>query len=134
MKALSKKQAKFLLAIAPRIVPDVKELDAQGQEIFLGIIDGALMVRSRALRRQFASFLSVMRLLPILRYGAPLDKLSPSKQDKVIGWFQDSPSALLRRGLWGLKALIFMGYYGQPGVYEKIKFTPVLDGNERLHG
>ena len=134
MKALKDKQAKFLMAIAPRIVPDIAELDPQRKEEFLRIIDDALMVRSLSLRRQFSTFLSVMRFLPILRYGAPLEKLSFAKQDKVIGWFQDSPSALLRRGLWGLKALVFMGYYGQASVYERIKFTPVLNGNERLHG
>jgi hypothetical protein len=45
---------------------------------------------------------------------------------------ESSPVRLLRVGVWGLKTLIFMGYYGQPVIAARTGYTPSLDGNEVL--
>jgi hypothetical protein len=51
----------------------------------------------------------------------------------VLRWFEDCPVGLLRKGFWGLKAMVFMGYYGQPETNELVGYAPELDGKARLH-
>jgi hypothetical protein len=133
MKSLSQEKAEFLQVLAARIVPEITELDAAGLGRFFGIIDGALQDRPSSVRQQFASFLGVLRWAPLVRYGSPLEKLRADRQDAVLRWFEDCPVGLLRKGFWGLKAMIFMGYYGQPETNELVGYAPELDGKARLH-
>ena len=75
----------------------------------------------------------MLRWVPLARYGSPLDKLQAERQDAVLRWFEDCPVSILRKGFWGLKAMIFMGYYGQPETNEIVGYAPELDGRARLH-
>jgi len=133
MKSLSQDKAQFLQTLAARIVPETTELDAAGSGHFFGIIDDALQDREASVRRQFAVFLGVLRWAPLVRYGVPLDKLSADRQDAVLRWFEDCPVSLIRKGFWGLKAMIFMGYYGQPETNELVGYAPDFDGRTGLH-
>ena len=133
MKSLSQEKAEFLQVLAARIVPETTDLDAAGLSRFFGIIDGALQDRPASVRRQFAVFLGLLRWAPLARYGSPLDKLRTARQDAVLRWFEDCPVSLLRKGFWGLKAMVFMGYYGQPETNELVGYAPEFDGRERLH-
>ena len=85
------------------------------------------------MRRQFATFLGVLRWVPLARYGGPLDKLRAERQDAVLRWFEDCPVSILRKGFWGLKAMIFMGYYGQPETNDLVGYAPEIDGRAKLH-
>jgi len=132
MAVLTPSQKDFLLRLAPRIVPESSSLASGGREEFFRIIAEALEARPASMRRQFSLFLSILRWAPLLRYGALLDALPPHNQDAVLRWFQNSPVALLRKGFWGLKTLIFMGYYGRPEVGGSVHYTPSKQGNEFL--
>lgn len=120
------------MKMAVCIVPEIETLDDRGRERFLNIIDDTLATRPPAIRRQFGFFLDILRLSAIFRRFKPLDRLGPDEQGRVLRRFQHSSNNLLRRGLWGLKTLVFMGYYGQTQVAEKIRYTPSLNGNEML--
>ena len=133
MKSLSQENAEFLGVLASRIVPETRELDGAGQARLFGIIDGALQDRDPSVRRQFGTFLGVLRWASLFRYGGPLEKLSAERQDAVLRWFEDCPVALLRKGFWGLKAMVFMGYYGQPETNDLVGYAPEFDGGARLH-
>jgi hypothetical protein len=133
MKSLSQEKAEFLQVLAARIVPETAALDSAGLSRFFGIIDHALLARPVPVRRQFAVFLGLLRWAPVLRYGAPLEKLRANRQDSVLRWFEDCPASLLRTGFWGLKAMVFMGYYGQPETNELVGYAPDFGGGERLH-
>ena len=133
MKSLSQEKAEFLQVLAARIVPETTDLDAAGLSRFFGIIDEALQDRPASVRRQFAIFLGVLRWASLARYGSPFDKLRAERQDAVLRWFEDCPVSLLRKGFWGLKAMVFMGYYGQPETNELVGYAPEFDGRERLH-
>ncbi len=126
-------QSRFFLCLARRIVPESETLDEAGRQRFLTIIGDALATRTPKMRKQVAIFLKMMRWLPAMRYGLPLDKLAPERQDAVLRWFQDHPRALLRKGFWGIKALVYMGYYGRPEVHERLGYRPSTSGNELLH-
>jgi hypothetical protein len=120
--------------VAARVVPAFSALDPEGRDRFAATVRTALAARPRSLQRQFALFLSVVRWAPAVRFGAPFDRLAPARQDAVLRWFMDAPLGKLRGGFWGLKALVFMGYYGQPEVWSAIRYAPSFSGNELLHG
>jgi hypothetical protein len=128
VKSLSQEQAEFLKILAARIVPETSEMDAAGESRFFDIVDGALQERGSTVRRQFATFLGVVRWSPVVRHGVPFDRLSPDRQDVVLRWFEDCPVGLLRKGTWGLKTMIFMGYYGQTETNPLVGYFPTFDG------
>jgi hypothetical protein len=132
MKSLPHEKAAFLGVLAARIVPEFSDLDAAGASRFYTIIDDALQDRPPTMRRQFGVFLSVMRWAPIVRYAAPFHRLAPARQDAVLRWFEDAPIALLRKGTWGLKSMVFMGYYGQPETNALVGYQPAFDGRDGL--
>ena len=132
MKSLSREKAEFLRVVASRIVPETSSLDAAAAGRFFGIIDEALLDREPAVRRQFAIFLGVLRWAPLARYGGPLDRLSTEHQDAVLRWFEDCPVDLLRKGMWGLKTMVFMGYYAQPESNSLVGYCPTFDGRGGL--
>ena len=133
MKSLSRDKAGFLRVLAARIVPETVALDSAGRARFLSIIDHALQDRDPKVRRQFSIFLGVLRWAPLFRYGVSFDGLRIDRKDGVLGWFEDCPVSLLRKGFWGLKAMVFMGYYGQPETNEEIGYEPSFDGRDGLH-
>ena len=115
----------LLLAIGGRIAPGLRNLDSPGRERFIAIIEHAVSSRNPDVRRQLRLFLLVMRWLPALRYGQPFERLTPPQQDAVLHWFHDAPVRPLRHGFWGVKTLVFMGYYGRPEAGESIGYRPV---------
>ncbi len=134
MPPLSDGQWAFLMRVAERIVPATASLDGGGRARFAAIVTRALAARPRAIQRQFRLFLALLRWAPLLRFGARFDLLRPERQDAVLCWLMDAPLARLRGGMWGLRALVFMGYYGQPEAWPAIHYAPSFAGNERLHG
>jgi hypothetical protein len=132
MKSLAAGKAGLLRVLAARIVPETCALDAAGLHRFFSIVDDALQERKPSVRRQFAVFLGVLRWAPMVRYGSRLDRLRGDRQDAVLRWFEDCPVGLLRKGFWGLKAMVFMGYYGQPETNELIGYRARFDGREGL--
>jgi len=132
MKSLAGGKVGFLRVLAARIVPETGVLDAAGLGRFFSIVDDALQERKPAVRRQFGVFLGVLRWAPVVRYGRRLDALPADRQDAVLRWFEDCPVGLLRKGFWGLKAMVFMGYYGQPETNGLIGYRARFDGREGL--
>ena len=133
MPPLSDRQWAFFLRVAERLVPAVGTLDLGGRARFAAIVSRALSGRPPAIQRQLALFLALVRWAPCLRWLAPFDRLAPERQDAVLRAFMDAPVARVRAGLWGLRALAFMGYYGQPEVWPTLGYAPSFHGNERLH-
>jgi len=100
----------------------------------LGIVDAALQDRDPGTRKQLGTFLSIIRWTPVVRFGRPLDRLAPERRDATLRWFQDCPVGVLRKGFWGLKTLVFMGYYGRPECWAEIGYAPEFDGRAGVRG
>ncbi len=133
MDPLNPKQWGVLLAVARRVVPEVGRMDLAGQSAFRDVVAYALNQRDEGLRRQFRLFLTVISALGVVRYGRPFARLPEARQDAILRWLQEAPAARLAAGFWGLKTVIFMGYYSQEAVAPTIGYTPSFAGNERLH-
>ena len=128
MKSLSDTHAAFFMVVAESITPEVASLDADGRARLAAIVDTALQDRDATTRKQIGSFLSVIKLAPVIRYGRVFDRLDSDRRNAVLRWFENCPISLLRSGFWGLKVLVFMGYYGQPEHTEIVGYAPDFDG------
>jgi hypothetical protein len=122
----------FLLLLAHRLAPGSQTMSTEEVQAFFAAVRRTLGARPRALQLQFALFLSVVRWLPALRYGGPIERLSPEDQDAALRWFQSAPIGLLRKGFWGLKTIVYLGYYGQPEIAARLGWKPAKDGNAYL--
>ncbi len=133
MSPLSERRWALFLDVGRRVVPALAALDSEGSERFAAIVAKALAERPSSIRRQLGLFLSVIRWAPLLRFGAPFPRLAPERKDAALRWLMDAPIAKARSGFWGLRSLVFMGYYGRPEVWPAVRYAPAFDGNERLH-
>jgi len=128
MKSLSAEHAAFFMVVAETITPEVAALDPNGRARMEAIVDTALLDRDQTTRSQFGTFLGVIRMAPILRYGRAFDRLDADRRAAVLRWFQNCPISLLRKGFWGLKVLVFMGYYSQEENWSSIGYAPEFNG------
>jgi hypothetical protein len=122
----------FLLVVGARIAPGIAELDGAALDRVAAIVERAIGARPPSLQRQLRLFLDVLRWAPLARYGRPFDRLRPEQQDAVLRWFHDAPLTPLRHGFWGVKTLIYMGYYGRPEAGAGIGYHPSRSGNAFL--
>jgi len=109
-------------ALVQTIVPDASRLDAAGWAAVEKIIERALASRPPALRRQLRLFLHALEWLPFLYYGRRFTALDPVRRSRFLQRIQDAPLLLVRRGVWGLRTLILLGYYGRPAAAAEIGY------------
>ena len=100
-------------AVATTVVPEAARLDESGWAALEDIIEQALARRPARLRRQLRTLISLLEWLPLFRYGRRLTALDFTRRARVLAAVQDAPVLLLRRGFWGLRTLILMGYYAR---------------------
>jgi len=77
------------------------------------IIARALAARPAKVRRQIAIFLRGLDLLSFVRHGRPFVALSATDATRLLESLSRSKLLLLRRGVWGVRTLAFMGYYAR---------------------
>lgn len=108
--------------MATVMVPEARELDADGWRRAEAIVEDALAARPPGVRRQLALFVRVAHWLPVLRWGRPLTRLSPDRRLRYLRWLARAPVLAIRRGAWGVRTLAFMAYYGQEEVRTEIGY------------
>jgi len=101
-------------AIAATVVPEAAHLDEEAWEDAEDAIESTIATRSDALRRQLRLLVKVIDFLPILRYGRRFSALDDDRRLRALQWLQASRLLPLRRGVWGLRTLILLGYYSRP--------------------
>jgi len=117
-------------AIATCVVPEAARLDAAQWGEMEAIVARAVAARSRAVQRQLALFLAVLEWLPLLRYASRLSRLDPVRRATFLNRLQRAPVLLLRRGFWGLRTLVLMGYYGRSAAAAEIGYRADARGWE----
>lgn len=101
-------------AIAVTVVPDASALDEAGWNDLDALVEKTLARRPPAMRRQLVLFVRAIEHLPRLRWGRPFADLSPDERTRFLSGLEHAPLLLLRRGFWGLRTLVFLGYYARP--------------------
>jgi hypothetical protein len=117
-----------LYAIATTIVPEASALDDRAWAEVHAVIDAAVAARDARVRRQLATFLRLLQVLPIPRYGRPLTSLNARQRRDFLEWIERSPLLVVRRGFWGIRTLVFMGYYTRADVAAAIGYRASADG------
>ena len=91
-------------------------------------IERALAQRPSAVRHQLASFLRLIDWFPLLRHGRRLTKLDSEKRTAFLQSLERHPLLLIRRGIWGVRTLVFLGYYTRADVAALIGYRAHPDG------
>src|SRR2546425_5889559 len=105
-------------AIAVTVVPEAARLERAQWDEFEAIVAHAVAARPPGLRRQLLLLLHLLEWLPLLRHGRRLSRLDPARRARLLHRWQTAPLLLLRRGVWGVRTLVLMGYYGRPEAAE----------------
>ncbi len=117
-------------ALASTIVPDSAGLD-EGQWLEVeAIIDDYLARRPAALRAQLRTFVRVLGLLPLARWGRTFVALDPQRRTRFLAGVQDSPVLIVRRGFWGLRTMVYLGYYSRAAAAAEIGYRGHVRGWE----
>lgn len=115
-------------ALSETFVPEVAEMDEAEWKRAFGIVEGALNDRPRAVQRQVALLVRALDGLSLIRHGRRLPKLDSDRRLGLLESVQRSRLLLLRRGLWGLRSLAFMGYYARPEVHPELGYAARAGG------
>jgi hypothetical protein len=97
-------------------------LDEEGWREAEATIEKALIPRPAGVKKQIRLFLRLVNLLPVMSTGRTLMGLSPTRRSAFLARMQRSRVMPLRRGLWGIRTLLFMGYYNQAPVRRGIGY------------
>ena len=117
-------------AVATCVVPEAARLEAAQWDELEAIVARAIAARSRSVQRQLTLFLILLEWLPLLRYARRLSRLDTTRRANFLDRLQRAPLLLLRRGLWGVRTLILMGYYGRPAAAREIGYRADARGWE----
>jgi hypothetical protein len=109
-------------AVAETVVPEARVLPPEEWRTLEAIVEGALAERPAPLCRQLRLLVRTIELLPLLRYGRGFTALDPARRTAVLRLLQGAPLVLLRRGFWGLRTLVLMGYYARPAAAAAIGY------------
>ncbi len=100
-------------ALAEAMVPATQHYGAAEWAEMEAMVETALGARPRALQQQLLTFVRVVNLLAVPLSGRTLVALRAAARERVLHRLERAPVALLRRGVWGVRTLIFMGHYAR---------------------
>jgi hypothetical protein len=111
-------------AAAVAFVPELAEAAPPTWQRMEDTVAGALATRPPGMVRQLIGFVRLLDLAARIRYGRSLAGLDPTRRARLLHAVERAPILLLRRGVWGLRTLVFMGYYTQSEVAAAIGYRP----------
>lgn len=115
-------------AVGAVCVPDLAHADEATWAAVEGIVGAQLAARPAAERRAFLWFLRALPLLLTLAGRRRLAAQLPAERAAALRRLADGPVALVRRGVWGLRALVIVGAYGRPSVGRELGWHPDARG------
>ncbi|HXY50239.1 MAG TPA: gluconate 2-dehydrogenase subunit 3 family protein [Terriglobales bacterium] len=110
-------------AVACTVVPEANQLDEQGWQELETLVETTLRDRPPAMQRQLRWFLRAIRWLSVFRYGREFASLSADRRTRVLSHLQDHRIRPIRCGFWGLRTLVFLGFYGRAEAVKAIGYA-----------
>ena len=111
-----------LRPLAISFVPEIAGATAAEWSALEERIAQALAARPAAMRRQLGLFVRVLQAASRIRYGTGLAALDSGRRTALLEAFAGSPLLLFRRGIWGLRTLVMLGWYTQPSVVSALGY------------
>lgn len=118
-------------ALAATFVPELGAAHPDQWAALTTTVEAALRGRPPALTRQLVSFIRALDVVCRLRFWCPLASADPAQRLRLLRSFEGSPLLAFRRGVWGLRTLVFMGYYTQPEVVAALGYRANAAGWRR---
>lgn len=109
-------------ALARTIIPETTVLDDEGWAAMERTVDHALAQRPARMQRQLRLLLRMIEQLPRARTGRSFSALDEVRRTRFLEKLQHSPVKLIRRGVWGVRTLILMGYYTRTEAMEGVGY------------
>ena len=109
-------------AVAVTVVPEAQALDEKAWGEVEATIEKGLESRPESMKRQLRLFLRAIDVLPLFRFARKFTALDFDQRTKFLLALQDSPLLLIRRGFWGVRTLVYMGYYGRDDAQRAIGY------------
>ncbi|HSP15254.1 MAG TPA: hypothetical protein VLV78_10930 [Thermoanaerobaculia bacterium] len=114
--------------LAVTIVPEAGTLDERGWDELEQIIERGLTSRPESIRRQLRILVRALNVLPLIRFGKTFGALDSANRIAFLEGVQNAPLLLVRRGFWGLRTLVFMGYYSRDAARDAIGYRADVRG------
>ena len=109
-------------AAATTFVPELAAADAVVWERLEATVATMLARQPARSTRQLALFVRLLDGLALATRFGRFARLTPDGRHAVLARCERAPSLLIRRGVWGLRTLVFAGYYTQPDVMAGIGY------------
>lgn len=122
----------LLRAFAATVTPEMASIDDVRWRSVEDVIERALSRRPARMQRQVVMLLRVIDVLSRARYGRGFATLGDPRRTALIEGLERAPVALIRKGIWGLRTLAFMGYYTSEGVTGEIGYAASSRGWGRV--
>lgn len=115
-------------ALAVAFVPETEGLTGTDWAEVEALVVRLLEKRPRSVSRALVLFVRLLDLGSLVRYRCRLSRLDPNTRFEYLSRLQDSRLTLLRRGVWGVRTLAFLGYYGRSKVRDAIGYRATRNG------
>jgi hypothetical protein len=115
-------------AVATVMVPELRSAGPTTWTELEAEVERALAARPALVARQLTSFLRLVDWWGVPRYGRRLTKLDDTKRLALLESLERHPLLLIRRGVWGVRTLVFLGYYTRDDVAAFIGYRGHRDG------
>ena len=125
--------ARQIQPILATFIPATAQLTLAELAPVLARVDERLADEPPALQRQLRLFVRILWWLPLFTNLRTMGSLSAPARVRLLSWLQDCPVTKLRLGLWGLRTLLFLGWYGDPAVQAKLGYRPNIGGWDAWH-
>ena len=109
-------------AFAQCFIPETARATEPEWRDLEGVVRNALAARPPKIRRQIAFFVRLIDLAARARHRQRFAALDHPRARALLEGFAASRVLLLRRGVWGLRTLVMMGWYTNPSVIEALGY------------
>ncbi len=97
-------------------VPATRELNDDRYQALVAHVDARLAAEPPAISRQLRTLVALLHFLPLFLHLRTFSGLTTAQRQRFLERIQDGPVALLRVGVWGLRTLVYLGWYADPEV------------------
>ena len=118
----------ILRGLAPVFVPEVETASAVQWAALEATIAHAVAQRPPGIQRQLGWFLRLLAVAAYVRFRRPLARISLVDRSRLLERLSRSPLLPVRRGVWGLRTLVMLGWYSQPEVSSAIGYRARPEG------
>lgn len=115
-------------AVAETVVPETASLGPEEWREVCAVVERALAARPEQTRGQLVSFLRLVEYLPLVRLRGRFSRLGANERREELERLERSATLRVRRGVWGVRTLVFMGYYTRPDVQAALGYRASAEG------